>query len=56
VVPWAELQELVEPHYPKGENGQPPVGVSIMLRVYFLQQWFNLGSTTCPAAGRGFVA
>ena len=42
VVPWAELQALIEPHYQKGENGRPPVGLSIMLRVYFLQQWFNL--------------
>ena len=42
IVPWAELQALVEPHYPRGENGRPPVGLSIMLRVYFLQQWFNL--------------
>src|SRR5215469_14672772 len=42
VVPWAELQGLVEPHYPKGENGRPPVGLSTMMRVYFLQQWFNL--------------
>ena len=42
IVPWAELQALVEPHYPKGENGRPPVGLGIMLRVYFLQQWFNL--------------
>jgi len=42
VVPWAELQALIEPHYAKGENGRPPVGLSIMLRVYFLQQWFNL--------------
>src|ERR1700687_2636968 len=42
VVPWGELQGLVEPHYPKGENGRPPVGLGIMLRVYFLQQWFNL--------------
>ena len=42
IVPWAELQALVEPHYPKGENGRPPVGLSIMLRVYFVQQWFNL--------------
>jgi len=25
IVPWAELQGLVEPHYPKGENGRPPV-------------------------------
>ena len=42
VVPWAELEALVEPHYPQGENGRPPIGLSIMLRVYFLQQWFNL--------------
>jgi len=33
VVPWAELEALVEAHYPKGENGRPPVGLSIMLRV-----------------------
>jgi IS5 family transposase len=42
LIPWAELQGVIEPHYPKGENGRPPVGLSIMLRVYFLQQWFNL--------------
>ena len=42
VVPWTELKVLVEPHYPKGENGRPPVGLEIMLRVYFVQQWFNL--------------
>ncbi len=41
-MPWGELQALIEPHYPKGENGRPPVGLTIMLRVYFLQQWFNL--------------
>ena len=37
IVPWAELEALVEPHYPKGENGRPPVGLGIMLRMYFLQ-------------------
>lgn len=42
IVPWAELKALIEPYYPKGENGRPPVGLDIMLRVYFLQQWFNL--------------
>ena len=42
VVPWSELERLVGPHYPKGENGRPPVGLDIMLRIYFLQQWFNL--------------
>lgn len=42
VVPWGELCALIEPHYPKAGNGRPPVGVERMLRIYFLQQWFNL--------------
>ena len=42
VVPWTELLALVEPHYPKAGNGRQPVGLAIMLRTYFLQQWFNL--------------
>jgi IS5 family transposase len=42
IVPWRELESLIEPHYPKAGNGRPPVGLSIMLRIYFLQHWFNL--------------
>src|SRR5579875_2543870 len=42
VVPWRELEAVIEPHYPKAGNGRQPVGLAIMLRVYFLQQWFNL--------------
>jgi len=42
VMPWAELLALVSPHYSKGETGRKPVGLEIMLRVYFLQQWFAL--------------
>jgi len=42
VVPWGALCALVEPHYPKGERGRPPIGIERMLRIYFLQQWFNL--------------
>ena len=41
-VPWARLVALIEPHYPKGERGRPPLGVERMLRVYFLQQWYAL--------------
>ena len=43
VVPWAELCAEVEPFYPKsGGPGRPPVGVERMLRISFLQHWFNL--------------
>ena len=43
VVPWARLEALIEPHYPKsGKVGRPPIGLTKMLRMYFLQQWYTL--------------
>jgi len=43
VVPWARLVALITPHYPKPEGpGRPALGLEKMLRIYFLQQWFNL--------------
>lgn len=42
VVPWRELCAEIEPFYPKAGQGRPPVGLERMLRMYFLQQWFNL--------------
>jgi transposase, IS5 family len=42
VIPWAKLLAVIEPFYPKGERGRPPVGLERMLRVYFLQQWYGL--------------
>ena len=50
VVPWSELCALIEPHYPKAGNGRPPVGVERMLRIYFLQQWFNLSDPAVEEA------
>src|ERR1035437_23854 len=42
VVPWSALEALIAPCYPKAGNGRQPVGLTIMLRIYFLQHWFNL--------------
>ncbi|BDB30434.1 hypothetical protein D9M68_07800 [compost metagenome] len=42
VVPWARLIAAVEPYYPKGKRGRPPIGLERMLRIYFLQQWYGL--------------
>jgi len=42
VIPWVKLLAVIEPHYPKGERGRPPIGLERMLRVYFLQQWYGL--------------
>jgi len=42
IIAWDEWCALVEPYYPKGKRGRPPRGVEIMLRMYLLQNWFNL--------------
>jgi len=47
IVPWERLRKIVEPHYPRGEAGRPPIDLTLMLRIHFLQQWFNLSD---PAA------
>jgi IS5 family transposase len=61
VVPWAALCALIEPVYPKVGNGRPPIGLERMLRIYFLQNWFNLSDPAVEEAlydslaMRGFV-
>jgi IS5 family transposase len=42
VIPWKHLNGLIEPHYPKAGNGTQPMPQERMLRIYFMQQWFNL--------------
>ena len=42
VVPWAELEAVIAPVYPTGMRGRPLIGLSRMLRVYFIQQWYSL--------------
>ena len=42
VAPWVQLTALIEPHYPKAGNGRRPYRLDVMLRIYFLQQWYQL--------------
>ena len=42
VVPWSRLLAVIEPHYPVAEQGRPRPPLERMLRIYFMQQWFNL--------------
>jgi transposase, IS5 family len=44
IVPWAKLEALIEPHYPKlgRQGGRRPFPLTVMLRIYCLQQWYNL--------------
>jgi len=53
LVPWKELGEAIEPIYPKGgaeAGGRPPVPLQRMLRIYFLQLWFNLSDPAVEEA------
>ena len=50
VVPWGELCALIEPVYPKAGDGRPPIDLELMLRVYFLQHWFNLSDPAVEEA------
>lgn len=50
IVPWSALCDVIEPHYPKAGNGRPPVGLERMLRMHFVQHWFNLADEACEEA------
>ena len=50
IVPWQELCSVIEPHYPKAGNGRAPIGLERMLRMYFVQHWFNLADEACEEA------
>ena len=62
IIPWRELCEVIEPFYPKQDGpGRPPIGLERMLRIHFLQHWFNLSDPAVEEAlydsqaMRGFV-
>jgi IS5 family transposase len=43
IIPWQGLCVAIEPYYPKPEGaGRRPVGIERMLRIHFLQHWFDL--------------
>ena len=56
LVPWAALEELIEPHYPRVGNGRPPRDLSTMVRMYCVANWFNLADEACEDAMYDIVA
>jgi len=51
VVPWGALQAVIEPHYPaSGRRGRPPMALTTMLRIYFMQQWYALSDPAMEEA------
>jgi len=50
VFPWEALCAVIEPHYPKKENGRPPIGLERVLPIDFLQHWLNMADLSCGKA------
>ena len=49
IVPWDEWLKIIEPHYYKGERGNKPYDKELMLRLYLLQNLYNLSDIVGPA-------
>lgn len=41
---------MIQPYYPSGKRGRPPKGIEIMLRMYLMQNWFNLADAAIEDA------
>src|SRR5487761_1521845 len=50
VVPWTELVAVFAPYYPVAGHGRPPLDLERMLRIYFLQQWFDVSDPAMEEA------
>ena len=51
ITPWRGLCKVIEPFYPKAEGaGRPPAGLERVLRIHFLQHWFNLSDPAVEEA------
>jgi IS5 family transposase len=50
IMKWIELYVVNEPYYPKRDNGRPPTGLKLMLRIHLIQHWLNLADFTCKEA------
>ena len=51
IIPWDEWVGVIEPYYPKGKRGRPPMGIEKMLRMYLLQNWLKTLSMTAMQCG-----
>jgi len=42
ILPWKQLLKPILKKYPQAGNGRQPIPAEVMLRIYFLQQWYGL--------------
>ena len=49
IIPWGEWLTFIRPHYYKGERGNKPYDLELMLRIYLLQNLYDLSDEGCVA-------
>ena len=49
IVPWGEWKALIKPHYYKGERGNKPYDLERMLRIYLIQNLYDLSDMATVA-------
>lgn len=50
VVPWKKIKKIVKPHYYSSKYGRPPMDIVLMLKIYCLQQWYQLSDPAMEEA------
>ena len=50
IIPWNQWIDLIRGYYPSGKRGRPPRGIETMLRMYLMQNWFNLSDAAIEDA------
>jgi transposase, IS5 family len=51
VIPWQALAAALTPYYPNPQGaGRRPIGLERMLRIYFMQHWYNLSDPAMEEA------
>ena len=50
IIPWDHWVGLIRPYYPSGKRGRPPKSIETMLRMYLMQNWFNLSDAAIEDA------
>jgi len=48
-LPWGTLLAMCRKHYQPSKIGRPKTEIELLLKIYFLQQWYNLGDPTVEA-------
>lgn len=48
-LPWGTLIAQCRKYYEESEMGRPKTDIELLLKIYFLQQWYNLGDPTVEA-------